>query len=308
MPAERSPEGWTRRYGPWCVHSDVDLAGLLALDDVAEPHLVLRAGRVPQCTTRDATCWDDADDERDAAVVVLRRGDLHVLDFPGDGLRAELHRGAPHRVVYDAMDLHDESDLVHLLADQVLPRCLAAWTPSLVLHAAAGVCEGQAWVFVGPSGRGKSTIAAALHARGWTVLGDDAIALVLGDTGPRALTLRTGVREVGADEAKAWRMLEHPPQGEGLPLAGLLTLLPRTGGPLRIERLRGVDAAMALVGSAFRLDPGDPTRPAGELAVVQHVPAAGVYAVAVPDGQEGCDQLLAWLEAAAARLRDGCSP
>ena len=37
-------------------------------------------------------------------------------------------------------------------------------------------------------------------------------------------------------------------------------------------------------------------------------PAAGVYAVAVPDGQEGCDQLLAWLEAAAARLRDGCSP
>ncbi|MGB3637574.1 MAG: serine kinase, partial [Rivularia sp. (in: cyanobacteria)] len=47
----------------------------------------------------------------------------------------------------------------------------------LVLHASAVVMNGNAVAFVGDKGRGKSTMAAALNARGHNLIGDDVIAL-----------------------------------------------------------------------------------------------------------------------------------
>ncbi len=47
----------------------------------------------------------------------------------------------------------------------------------LVLHASAVVINGNAVAFVGDKGRGKSTMAAALHARGHNLIGDDVIAI-----------------------------------------------------------------------------------------------------------------------------------
>ncbi|NJM23937.1 MAG: hypothetical protein HC836_24960 [Richelia sp. RM2_1_2] len=47
----------------------------------------------------------------------------------------------------------------------------------LVLHASAVAVNGNAVVFVGDKGHGKSTMAAALHARGHNLIGDDVIAL-----------------------------------------------------------------------------------------------------------------------------------
>lgn len=49
----------------------------------------------------------------------------------------------------------------------------------LVLHASAVAIDGRALVFVGDSGAGKSTIAAALQARGYPVVADDVVALVV---------------------------------------------------------------------------------------------------------------------------------
>ncbi len=48
---------------------------------------------------------------------------------------------------------------------------------ALVLHASAVKLEGGAIVFLGGSGWGKSTLAAALHARGHPLLADDVVAL-----------------------------------------------------------------------------------------------------------------------------------
>jgi len=46
------------------------------------------------------------------------------------------------------------------------------------LHASAAVDpNGVAWMFAGPSGVGKSTLAYALARRGWQVLGDDGVVL-----------------------------------------------------------------------------------------------------------------------------------
>ena len=53
------------------------------------------------------------------------------------------------------------------------------------LHASAAVDpNGIAWMFAGPSGVGKSTLAYALARQGWHILGDDGVVLEPRPTGP----------------------------------------------------------------------------------------------------------------------------
>ncbi len=54
----------------------------------------------------------------------------------------------------------------------------------LLLHGSAVDCNGTAVVFLGRSGAGKSTMAAALHARGHALLSDDVIAVSWRGDGP----------------------------------------------------------------------------------------------------------------------------
>ncbi len=57
----------------------------------------------------------------------------------------------------------------------------------MVLHASAVALDGGAVAFLGASGAGKSTTAAALHARGHPVIADDAVAIELAAAGPVTL-------------------------------------------------------------------------------------------------------------------------
>lgn len=52
----------------------------------------------------------------------------------------------------------------------------------LTLHASAVAVAGSAVIFLGQSGEGKSTMAAALHARGHALVTDDVVVLDLGNT------------------------------------------------------------------------------------------------------------------------------
>jgi HprK-related kinase A len=75
-------------------------------------------------------------------------------------------------------------------------RVIATRTEYLQLHAATLPCDGQAVVFAGPSGTGKSTLAAGLLARGWSYLSDE-FALIDTDTLhvhslPKALCIKAG--------------------------------------------------------------------------------------------------------------------
>jgi len=75
-------------------------------------------------------------------------------------------------------------------------RVIAARTDYLQLHAATLAYDGQAVVFAGPSGTGKSTLAAGLLARGWSYLSDE-FALIDPDTllvhpFPKALCIKAG--------------------------------------------------------------------------------------------------------------------
>jgi hypothetical protein len=80
----------------------------------------------------------------------------------------------------------------------------------LTLHASAIETERGAVLFVGHSGNGKSTTAAALHKRGYRILADDICPLALDENGqPQALP--------GFPQLKLWadtaKKLEHDTEG-----------------------------------------------------------------------------------------------
>lgn len=139
------------------------------------------------------------------------------------------------------------------------------------LHASAVALDGHAVAFVGAKGAGKSTIAAALSARGHTLLSDDVVAIDLpGDSaplvrqGPTNLNLwPDSAAATGHRPAELPRIWSHSPKLAGwlatraqsvTPL-GAVYMLATTEGPPRVgERLSSLDAFAQLVGHthAFR--------------------------------------------------------
>lgn len=112
----------------------------------------------------------------------------------------------------------------------------------LVLHASAIALGESAAAFVGQKGEGKSTLAAALHARGHPLVADDLVPIQFDD--PRAVRVRAGfpqlklgpdvVRQLGEDPAllprlhpdyeKRARRVDGLAPGPALPLAGIYVL------------------------------------------------------------------------------------
>lgn len=121
-------------------------------------------------------------DEKGTIRYLLRFPDL--ADFEIAGITITCH---PYP------DCHENS-LCHLLLDQVLPR-LWAHLGHLVLHASAVRLPGNRVVaFVGESGWGKSTLAAALQAYGGELLCDDCLSLVPHAEGVRLIPSYAGLR------------------------------------------------------------------------------------------------------------------
>jgi hypothetical protein len=86
------------------------------------------------------------------------------------------------------------STLHHLLLDQVLPLAIGR-AGRLVLHASAVHVPGVGAVaFAGTTGRGKSSLAAALARRGCPVITDDCLVLDDGTAGPTAAPGYPGLR------------------------------------------------------------------------------------------------------------------
>ncbi|NND57338.1 MAG: hypothetical protein HKN57_08795, partial [Xanthomonadales bacterium] len=88
----------------------------------------------------------------------------------------------------------EQSSLVHLLLDQVLPRAVCHGG-RLVMHASAvRLRDGRIIAFSGPSGRGKSTLALALSQAGHEVITDDCLLLEQGDGHIRAIPAYPSMR------------------------------------------------------------------------------------------------------------------
>jgi hypothetical protein len=70
-----------------------------------------------------------------------------------------------------------ESTIAHLILDHAIPRVLALRPGYLVLHASSIQIEGQVIAILGPSGQGKSTLAAWFASQGFPLLTDDCLVL-----------------------------------------------------------------------------------------------------------------------------------
>jgi hypothetical protein len=181
------------------------------------------------------------------------------------------------RVVVDPADGLPAETLRHLLIDMVLPLALSR-RGRFSLHASAVHLPGIGAVgFVGQTGRGKSTLAAALAAGGARLLTDDCLAIDFVHGEPVAQPGYPGLRLWPSRAAKSLlttssstrvahysgkRRLHRravPYHGRPSPLRALFVLAPpgSAGDALRIRRCRPAASLMALLRFAHMLDPAN---------------------------------------------------
>ncbi|WP_263018079.1 phosphoenolpyruvate carboxykinase (ATP) [Natronobiforma cellulositropha] len=157
------------------VESTVELprlAGRRAPATDTTPDLTVRRGhlaRTPETLERRLECvYTDSAGE----VAAYRDGRTLYWLAPGVAtLRVEAER-----VTVDPAPEATAEALGRLVTSPGLRSALSL-AGAFVVHASAVATDGRAVAFTGPSGRGKSTAAAACHAAGYEVLGDDAAVL-----------------------------------------------------------------------------------------------------------------------------------
>ena len=200
-----------------------------------------------------------------------RRPPDYLLRFTGMADFAVRDDGS--RIVAHASDGLPPDTLTHLLVDQVLPRALSR-QGRLVLHASAVHLAGVGTVaFVGGTGRGKSTLAAAMASAGGRIVTDDCLAIEPGASGAIAhpgypgLRLWPGGRGaalVGSASARVahYSRKRRTPDGalsfygRRSPLRALFILSPRaaSGPAVALRRCRPATALVGLVRFAYLLD------------------------------------------------------
>lgn len=173
-----------------------------------------------------------------------------------------------------------ESLVRQLLLNQVLPRYLAH-TGELLLHASAvTLTNGATVAFLGESGYGKSTLASFCQQQGAQIIDDDCIVL---RSGAQGVSITGGVPTirlypdslhalnhdpaafvpyVAYSDKQQMRLAEGLTPGAESRVLAALYLLDAPGAALAanavcIEPAAGQAAVMAIVSSAFKLDPSD---------------------------------------------------
>ena len=108
---------------------------------------------------------------------------IRVDHLDGYGYLLTLHdryrfgiRGDGSEILIEEDALFGYANTTHLLTNQVLPM-VATLQNKQVLHASAVAINGKAKVFIGESGYGKSTLAAALVQTGGELISDDCLML-----------------------------------------------------------------------------------------------------------------------------------
>jgi hypothetical protein len=177
----------------------------------------------------------------------------------------------------------------HLLIDQLVPQ-LATLDGGLVLHASAVAQRGRAVAFVGSTGAGKSSLAAAHVERGAQLLADDY--LLLQDQGDHHLATPAypGLRlwgdsaeRFGGDLDRLGVVAQYTdkrrlPVDQAAPTTlplGAIVVLGRRPGPdepvWRQRRLSGGDAYMVVYQQVFRMERSGRERQRAEMERIAHL-------------------------------------
>lgn len=183
------------------------------------------------------------------------------------------------RIESDATSADGDASVRHLLIDQVVPLALSH-QGKFVLHGSAVVVGDGAAAFIGPTGAGKSTVAASFALAGSRLISDDALVLEPNGDAWTAVPAYAGVR-LWPDVLRSMPPLRRdqlPPVGaytekrrigrrEGivfqesaLPLKRIYLLRRSTRAPTGVEALSGRDGAVALIHHSYLLDIGDERR------------------------------------------------
>ncbi|MCE5286192.1 MAG: phosphoenolpyruvate carboxykinase (ATP) [Pelosinus sp.] len=140
------------------------------------------------------------------------------------------------------------------------------------MHGSTAVINGQAVLFTGLSGAGKSTMAAALHQRGFDLLADDVSALRCDENGvfwvqpgyPQQKLWPQSTNLLGMDTngfrvvSTQWEKYAIPlPKGfykMPLPLAAVYVFVLAEGGGIAIRPLTGTLKMMAIMQNIYRVE------------------------------------------------------
>jgi hypothetical protein len=184
---------------------------------------------------------------RHAGAPLYRRDhDMLVFSPPGVGT----YRIAGTRIVVTPAG---EANATGLLIATALPAWL--WLGGrLVVHAAAVVLPGatRALVIGGATGSGKSTVLAALLARGAAMVGDDTLAVDFAGGVPWSSGLAGGYfRRATAGDARLFQPVPAERTVRRVPI-GAIVLLDRRDGTSSFERLTPLAALPELLASRHR--------------------------------------------------------
>ncbi|MFT5111783.1 MAG: hypothetical protein ACI8P9_001103 [Parasphingorhabdus sp.] len=169
--------------------------------DAISPELMSSRCQSPAITICRDTLYKDSSEiiwfhnyetpEGQVSISCGKSADCYQLEFPGLA-RFRISRDLK-TVRYTTADTTAPEVLRHLLLDQIIPRMYGHHYQT-VIHASAIEGEGRVVLFIGPSGIGKSTLAASLHRAGLNLLSDDCVYLKKDILGYRVIPAYSGIR------------------------------------------------------------------------------------------------------------------
>lgn len=173
-------------------------------------------------------------------------------------------------VVIEPANEADAADIRTFLLGSVIGALLHQ-RGLLPIHGSAVAAGKGCAVFTGPSGVGKSTLTAALAARGRRILSDDISAVQLHEKQslllpafPRLKLWADALQQLQHVPETYFKLrrridkyafpIEHQFQTTALPLHTLIVLGTHASADLRVSALRGVDALKAIKDNVYRLN------------------------------------------------------
>lgn len=267
---EVSEPSQTYRIFDWILTSEIELPELVPSFGL-HPRLAVCA-RTPTGAPVKPPVWYRSWESPPGTVTASfgRSGDSYVIRFPGDidfNIDNEITR-----IQVTCSPPADET-VRHFLLDQVLPLALSH-AGEMVLHGSAVAASHGALAFVGTSGIGKSTLAAALGRMGMAVITDDAVLVhgpgVEAEVAPSYPGLRLWRDALSEELERAPRVNGYSDKrrirGSSVPECATRTklhslyLIGAEDSALTIRPVSRMEAMMELAKCQFVLDSTDPAR------------------------------------------------